>query len=168
MNRRWAILALLTMAAGLLAFVIARHWPREAQGKSLDCLRDVSRMTRELGLSSEQARRIGELHASLAAALDEACMRHCAARARMGRVLGQGTNGQEKADAALAEMCRAYEDSERTTLYHIRKVQEVLTAEQRTRFDAMVGACMCRGCSMPEPRQPGERGACRSMSLQTK
>ena len=166
MNRRWAILALLTMAAGLLAFVIARHWPREAQGKSLDCLRDVSRMTRELGLSSEQARRIGELHASLAAALDEACTRHCAARARMGRVLAQGTNGQEKADAALAEMSRAYEDSERTTLYHIQKIQEVLTAEQRKHFDTMVGECMCRGCSMPASRATGDSGSCQSTQIQ--
>lgn len=168
MNRRWVWISLMTIAAGLLAFTISRNWPREAQGNSLDCLRDVSRMTRELGLSSEQARRIGELHASLAVALDEACTRHCAARARAGRVLAQGTNGQEKADAALAEMCRAYEDSERTTLYHIRKVREVLTAEQRKRFDGMVGECMCRGCRRPSPERPGDRGSCQAMSMQAK
>jgi len=75
-------------------------------------------------------------------------MRHCAARARLVQALAGETNGTAQAEAVVTEMCRAYEQSERATLDHIRQVRAVLTAEQRKRFDAMISDCMCKPCSM--------------------
>ena len=149
MNSRWALTLLLILAAGSLSFALVRRACVRPRSDVLTGLQDVSALTRELSLTPDQARQLQALHAALADELDEACMRHCSARARMAASLSAGTNGQAAAEAALAEMGRAYEGSERATLAHIRKVQALLTDAQRARFDALVRASMERECSMP-------------------
>jgi hypothetical protein len=112
-------------------------------------LRDVSFLTRELDLSNAQADKLKRLHATLGERLSDCCTRHCAARARLGQAVAVETNGMMHAEAALTEMCLAYEQSERATLTHILAVRAVLNAEQMRRFDAMISDCMCKPCSMP-------------------
>jgi Spy/CpxP family protein refolding chaperone len=116
--------------------------------QTLAGLQDLTRLTRSLDLSEVQAREIKAIHASLGAKLSDCCVRHCAARARLGQALAAETNGAGRAEAVLAEMCRAHEQSERATLDHIRQVRAVLTVEQRQRFDEMIADCMCRTCNM--------------------
>jgi len=58
-------------------------------------------------------------------------------------------------------MCRVYEASERATLAHIRKVRATLSEEQKRRFDAMLGKCLCRSCSAHGKHAGCEEGGCR-------
>jgi hypothetical protein len=148
MNRKWIIPALAAAAAGALAFGVARHVACRGAGTALNDLQNISHLALSLGLSEAQAREIKAMHASLGAKLNDCCMRHCAARARLGHALASETNGAGQTEAVLVEMCRAYEQSERATLDHIRQVRAVLSMEQRKRFDTMITDYMCRTCSM--------------------
>ena len=152
MNRRTIVSVLAILAIGMLAFGVTRYMTRHgARGRpavSLDCLQDTSFLTRQLSLSEAQAREVQAMHAVLAAKLDECCARHCAARARLAEALAGETNTSAQADAAMADMCRAYEDSERATLDHMRQMRAVLNTQQRRRFDAMMADCLCRTCAM--------------------
>ncbi len=146
MSRKWIVPLVAAVAACLVAYGIARNTYCGRPGPSLDRLRDLSFLTRELGLSDTQAGAIKNLHAALGVKLNECCALHCAARARLGQALARETNGTAQTEGVLAEMCRAYEESERATLDHIRQLRLVLNAEQRKRFDAMISRCMCRSC----------------------
>ena len=157
MNRKWIIPLAAGVAAGLVAYGVTRNAVCGRTGPDLDRLQDVSFLARELGLSDAQANAIKSLHTALGAKLNDCCTLHCAARARLGQALAGETNGTAQTEAVLAEMCRAYEQSERATLDHIRQVRAVLNAEQRQRFDAMIANCMCRTCSMQGCNMPPEQ-----------
>jgi ABC-type transport system involved in cytochrome c biogenesis ATPase subunit len=43
-------------------------------------------------------------------------------------------------------MCRAYEQGERATLWHLNEVRTLLDDEQRSRFDTMMERCLCQSC----------------------
>ena len=148
MSRKWIIPLAAAVAAGFVAYGVTRNAVCGRPGPSLDRLQDVSLLVRELGLNDAQAREIERLHTTLGAKLNDCCVRHCAARARLGQALAAETNGTAQSDPIVAEMCRAYEESERAALGQIRQVRAVLNAEQKGRFDAMISDCMCRMCSM--------------------
>jgi hypothetical protein len=149
MNRPWLIPLVAAVAVGLLAFGITKMTPCGRPAPSIDRLQDVTFLAHELNLSETQAKEIKQLHLTLATELNDCCMNHCAARARLGQALASDSNGTARADAIVAEMCRAYEASERATLDHIRNVRALLNADQRKRFDVMISSCMCLTCSMP-------------------
>lgn len=146
MNRQWAFPLVVAVVAGLVAYGVATHVIRGRGVASLDRLQDVGLLTRELGLSSAQAREIKALQVRLGEKLNDCCARHCGARARLAQALISETNGNGTADVILAEMCHAYEQSERAAMDQIRKVRAILNEEQRKRFDAMITACMCSSC----------------------
>ena len=149
MNRKWILPVLVALAAGALAFGIRRRASCGAAMGPMDRLQDVSFLVRELKLTGEQEKEIRALHAELGVTLNECCARHCAARMRLGSALADGTNGDAQAEAILSEMSRAYEQSERATLDHMRRMRALLDGEQRQRFDRMIQGCMGRTCSMP-------------------
>jgi len=153
MTARWMLLLLVVAVAGGLAFGVTRHVVCRPAGSDLDRLRDVSFLQRELNLTDAQRSQIKELKENLATRLDACSVRHCGARMRLGRALADGTNGNARADAVLAEMCRAYEESERATLNHLRKLRALLDARQQERFDALLAACLCKSC--PRCEAPG-------------
>lgn len=148
MNRKWIVPVFAAAAAGVLAFGVTRHAACRAAGPGIDRLRDASFLVRELGLNDAQAQTITDLHTTLGAKLTECCARHCTARARLGETLADETNGVARAEAVLKDMCRAYEEIERTTLDHIRQVRALLDARQRERFDKMLAECLCRSCPL--------------------
>ena len=148
MNRNWIVPVVAALAVGVVAYGLTRYALCGRHNPSLDRVQDVSFLTRELGLNDDQAQEIKRLQATLVAKLQDCCLRHCAARARLGQALAADTNGRAQADIVLKEMCRAYEESERATLDQIRAVRAVLNAEQRRRFDTMISNCMCKPCSM--------------------
>lgn len=143
MNRKWTILAIAALALGALAFGVTRHAVCRDSGTPQERLQDVSRLSRSLDLSDAQVEQIKALHTALGSQVNDCGVRHCAARARLSEALANETNGVAHADAIVAEMCRAYEQSERATLNHIRAVRALLTAEQKRRFDVMVSRCVC-------------------------
>ncbi len=151
-----AVSALAAAAAGVLAFVLAQHmatcW---AAGSGLDRLQDVSFLRAELALTDPQVEQITILHAALAARLRDCCAQRGEACARLGQALADETNSVARANAALSDLCRAYEETERATLEHIRQVRTVLNAKQRKRFDRMLMECLCRNC--PACDAPGRR-----------
>jgi hypothetical protein len=110
----------------------------------------VSFLQRELNLTDVQLSQLKELHGNLAARLDECSVRHCGARMRLGQALADGTNGNARADAVVVEMCRAFEESERATLDHIRRVHALLDTSQRARFDELLVVCLCQSCTRCE------------------
>ncbi len=148
MNAKWIIPCVAAVAAGVVAYGLAKSATCGRSAQSVDRLQDVSFLVRELGLNDAQTREVQGLHTTLGTQLSASCSRHCAARMRLGQALAVETNGNARADFVLEEMCRAYEQSERATLNHIRAVRAVLNAEQRRRFDAMISDCMCQPCSM--------------------
>ncbi len=146
MKRKWIIPLVAGAAAALVAYGIARHAVCGRSAPDIDRLQDLSFLSRELGLNGAQADAIKSLHVELSAKLNDCCALHCAARARLGQALACETNGTAQTDGVLAEMCRAYEQSERATLDHIRQLRTVLNPEQRKRFDVKISKCMCRSC----------------------
>jgi nickel and cobalt resistance protein CnrR len=148
MKRSLMISLVLAVVAGVVAFDVTRRVASKPDERGLDRLQDVTFLTRELGLSAQQASQIKALHAALGAQLNDCCSRHCAARARLAQALASETNGTAQAEAVLAEMCRAYEASERATLQHIRQVRALLSAAQQKEFDALMSRCLCASCSM--------------------
>jgi hypothetical protein len=147
MNRRWLIPLIVALVAGAAAFAITRRGMCQRAAAGSDRLRDVSYLTSELKLSPDQARQIEAIHAALSEKLADCCARHCTARARLGEALSGETEGGTGTEAVLAEMCRAYEESERATLDHMRRVRALLDGGQKRRFEAMISNCLCRSCS---------------------
>lgn len=148
MNRNWIIPLVIVVAVGIMAFSITKITTCSRAAPPLDRLQDMTFLSRELNLTDAQAGEIKQLHRTLAAKLNDCCMNHCAARARLGQTLAYESNDTAQADAVITEMCRAYEASERATLDQIRKVRAVLNADQRKRFDEMISNCMCQTCNM--------------------
>lgn len=147
MKRAWLIPLGVAVAAGLLAFGVARRTGCGPAEPALGRLQDVSFLVRELNLTDTQARQIRELHVPLETRLQDCCNRHCAARMRLGEALRREAGGEDgPAEAILQEMLRTYEASERVALDHIRRVRAVLDETQRTRFDELMTRCMCRNC----------------------
>lgn len=152
MTARWMMPLLVVVAAGGIGFGVSRYVACRTTAPSLDRLRDVSFLQRELNLTDMQRSQVEGLHETLATRLDACSERHCGARMRLGQSLADETNGNARADAVLAEMCRAYEESERAALDHIRQVRALLDTRQRQRFDKMLKECLCRSC--PTCRAP--------------
>ncbi len=147
MKTKWIMSLLVVVVAGGLAFGVSHYLACKTTGTvGLDRLRDLTFLERELKLTDAQISRIKALHGELAAQLDSCTARHCGARMRMGKALSDGTNIQARADALLAEMCSAYEDSERATLNHILQVRALLDERQQERFDTLITACLCQSC----------------------
>ena len=147
MTRPWIIPLMIAVVVGLLAYGITRSSTCVGPVTPVDRLHDVSFLVRELKLSEAQASRIRSLQSGLAASLGDCCGRHCSARAKLGQALADETNAATRTEEVLKEMCRVYEESERATLDHVRRVREVLDVQQRKRFDAMLTSCVCRTCA---------------------
>ena len=149
MNKCWVIPILAFAIAGFGAHVITQRVLSRRAVPAQDAWRNVSYLDRELNLTEEQTREVKSLHADLVARLADCCARHCAARARLPAALAAGTNGNVAAEAVVAEMAKAYEDSERATLAHLCRLRAALSPAQRRRFDALVMECLCGACNMP-------------------
>lgn len=160
MKHTWIIPLIAAIAVGALAFTVTRRACCGRAGATLDRLQDLSYMSHELHLSGEQVVKLQALHAALGHRLGDCCARHCAARARLGQALVSATNDDVLAEACLAEMGRAYEESERITLGHIRQVRSLLDPDQRKRFDEMIAGCMGGICSMPGGMPASREAAC--------
>ena len=159
MNRKWIIPLVAALVAAAAAYSLTRCMACGRDVPSVDRLQDVSFLARELALNDTQVRQIKNLHMTLGERLDNSCRRHCAARTRLGAALAADTNGSAQADIVLAEMCRAYEQSERATLDHIRAVRAVLNAHQKKRFDTMLSNCMCKPCRRHDGRCQADAAA---------
>ena len=46
----------------------------------------------------------------------------------------------------MAQMTKAYIESERNTVRHIREVRVLLTDDQREKYDALLAQCVCAPC----------------------
>ena len=138
-----AIAAVAALSAGFT------HWAfcgRKAVAQNL--LSDATFLARALDLSPAQAREIARQQETVAAELSDCCARHCAARAQLATVLAGGADGEARAQALIAEMGRAYQQSEQATWTHIRQVRALLTPVQQARYDALVERCVCGPCNM--------------------
>ncbi len=148
-SSRWIVPALAAAIAGVLAFLVASHIPRQAAGQELDRLLNVSFLSRELNLNEAQVRELRRLCTALERKLDDSCTRHCMARMRLGKAVVDEKSGMLCADAAVTEMCAAYEQSERATLAHVRSVRAMLNEGQRRQFDELMFDNLARPCGRP-------------------
>ncbi len=147
MTFKWILPALVAASAGILAFGVTQRVVLRTNQPELDALRDMTFLARSLDLSEEQAREIEVLHTELSVRLEDCCDRHCLARLNLGRALAGDSVDDARFDILLSEMCLAYAESERIVLEHIRRVRDVLDADQRQRFNEMViDALSCRNC----------------------
>lgn len=146
MKHRWVVPAIVAALAGVMTFGVMRFAVKGCGCGDIAWLDDISYLVRELSLDDAQVRKIKALHGALGKRLDDCCARHCEARARLGQALARGTDDADHLEAILADMCGAYEESERTTIEHIRRVRAILNASQRERFDRMIAECICAPC----------------------
>jgi len=145
-NRLFTWLAVIAVAALSSAATqwVVRGRPAAAPDRCLE----GAFLARELGLSADQARAVGQLEQAKDAQLAACCSRHCAARAQLGPLLA-GTNAAA-AQAALKAMSQAYAESERVTWDHIQRVRALLTPAQQARYDALVARSVCGACNMDQ------------------
>lgn len=147
MIRTWLTPLAAALTAGLVAFAIARRVTCPDIKAPIERLKETALMTRTLELTPDQQAQIASWHIELAAALEICCDRHCAARLRLGEALtGEPSDDEALTDAWLQDMGRAYLESERAILRHIRQVRTILNPEQRARFDRMIKENLCRSC----------------------
>lgn len=144
MNKKMVSAWLGIIAIAALA-AAATHWSLCGRKTvSQDRLADAQFLTHELGLSAVQAQAVGRLQETVGAKLADCCARHCAARAQLGAALAGGTHSEN----LIKAMGQAYEDSERLAWAHIQQVRALLTPAQQTRYDALIGRCVCGPCNM--------------------
>jgi Spy/CpxP family protein refolding chaperone len=151
MKSKWLVPVVVLLAAALLAFGLCRWTQCPKRAASLDVLQDVSWLTRTLNLTPRQELDIKKLQETLQVRLKACDSMQCAARCQLGTVLFTSTNGADKANAMVEEMCKAQAVSEKATLEHIQKVHQLLTPEQQKRYEELVTSCVCSSCE----HQPG-------------
>lgn len=146
MKSAWTIPLCIAVAVGTLAFAAARCIVCRCPAPSRAELGDVRALTRTLGLTPSQATALQALQARYGAKLSECNATHCSARRGLAAEISEEAGSAERTDASVAELCRAYERTERLTLAHLRAVRALLNPEQRTKFDALMMRCRCSSC----------------------
>ncbi len=146
MNARWLIPVLSAMAAGVVAFGAVRYAGSRPEEPGLAHLQDMAYLTRALDLNDAQAREVAALHDVLGAKLQAACVHHCAARVHLGETLIDAVMEEAEIEALLQDMGRAYLESERAVLEHIRDMHALLRPEQIAQFNRMIRGTFCRTC----------------------
>lgn len=146
MNRNLAAALVVLTVAAAFSFGVSRSM-RCPSAPTLDVLQDASWLTRELGLSAQQADAIRKLQQDLRTRLENCESMSCAARCQLGAVLFSETNGAAKASELVESMCKAQAESEKATLEHIQKVHELLTPDQQKKYRELVTSCVCSTCS---------------------
>ncbi len=106
-------------------------------------LHDAGWLRRELQLTPAQTATIAKLTDEYRSAVNTSCAKHCDARFGLSEELAKPTVNLPAAEAAVGKMCAAANEVEHATLQHILKVREVLTAEQRTRYAALINQQLC-------------------------
>lgn len=145
MNRKWILTVVLVVVAGLAAFALSRRARPAPAPDVMRALQDVAWLTRQLGLTPDQARDVQEAQDELRQRLERCEATHCTARCRLGTVLFG--DDDEARSAAVDEMCRMQAESERATLEHIRAVHRLLKPEQQRKYEELVTACVCSYCT---------------------
>ncbi len=146
MSARWTIPVISAFFAGLVAFAVAHHTVRDSDDHVLGHLHNLDYLTRALNLDAVQVGEVAALHEALNARLKEACIHHCAARVDLGEALIDDLIGDSEIETLLQDMGRAYLESERVVLEHIRDMNALLRPEQRERFSRMIRDTFCRAC----------------------
>lgn len=152
MIRHWICMTILALLVAALVFSVTRRRVCDCRHDPLAELHDVGVLKVALSLTPEQHERIRSLHVKLAARLKDCCVRHCAARRRIGEVLSDPAADQTVLESMLHELCRAYSESESAVLEHIGKVRELLDDDQRQRFEQMLTERFCRTCALCDVR----------------
>lgn len=141
------ILLLVALTAGVIAFCVANCVVcRQNDRLPADVLHNRAFLAKTLHLTDEQQQALDALESALEKRVNEGCSKHCAARRRLASALTESTTDQKVLDEIIMDMCRAYEDSERTALEHILAVRRILDDRQRAEFDIMMGRCLCGSC----------------------
>ena len=133
--------------AALFAFGVGRSMRCSKPSSSMDVLQDVSWLSQQLNLSSEQVAEVRKLQQDLRTRLEDCNSASCAARCQLGSALFSDTNGSAQATALVESMCKAQAESERATLEHIQSVHKLLNAEQQKQYEELVSRCVCSSCS---------------------
>jgi Spy/CpxP family protein refolding chaperone len=148
-TRKWlAGLLAVALAAGASSWWIARR-AGDIAGRARPC--DALSPTPDLGLTAEQAARVSALEKAYRARVEELCAKHCAARARIARLLAEGKPPKRQLLSAAKEAGEAYSDLEEATVRHVLEVGEALTPEQRARYHASMSGCLGAQCPRAGP-----------------
>jgi hypothetical protein len=147
MKGRFTLTIATAIFAGAAAFMAARFigWSCSCCSSSA-VVDNVAFLTKELDLKPEQAGEIRKLVSELESRLESQCSSQCRSRTSIAEVVVL-ESGQEREEAVIAEMGRAYMESERATIDNIRKVRALLNPVQKARFDELISACVCESCA---------------------
>ncbi|MEI6563249.1 MAG: periplasmic heavy metal sensor [bacterium] len=142
MNYKRLTLLLAGVLVTLVALLLIRPM-MECTVPSIESINDSRWLKKTLKLTPAQAAEIQSLHQELGKTLAGCCGRHCRARASLMEALFASTNGLERSQALIDEMCRAQAASELATLTNIYRVREVLTPKQRELYERQVKSMDC-------------------------
>ncbi len=145
MTKRWTLTLLILTAAAAFSAGRFSLQPRTA----FDPARDLNpaHLISLLGLNEAQAAEVNRLTDSYAGRVQEACDAHCAARCQLAQALTDDRLTKEQARTLIEKMCVSQKDNELATLDHILSLREALTPEQRRKFAATLGECLCTTCA---------------------
>lgn len=146
MKGRLILTSATAVIVGMAAFMAARSIGCSCCSSSAG-VDNVSFLAKELELTPEQAGQIRNLVSELESKLENQCSTQCKSRTAISEVVALESAGREREEAVIAEMGRAYMESERATLDNIRKVRALLNPAQKKRFDELILACVCESCA---------------------
>jgi Spy/CpxP family protein refolding chaperone len=146
MNAKWIIPVIVAVSAA--GFGVGRaSAPAPGAGGGLPAELDTSRLARALNLSPDQAAAVRELGEKYRREVTSACDAHCRTRCELARLMATSALDDAQARQAAARLCDAQSAMEMATVDHVLKVREVLNPEQRAKYQALFGACICEECS---------------------
>ncbi len=140
-----AIAAVLATGVSFVAghWIVSRHHLHAAHSTH-----DVAWLTRELDLTTTQARGVEACERDFRTEMETFCSAHCGARFALGEELAKPKPDLEKARAQVEKMNALQADVEHATLDHIARVRALLTPEQGEEYGSMLHHEICSACPL--------------------
>ena len=123
-----------------------RHAAMQGEPLSLAQLQSPAWLKQHLDLAAVQEEKLEAIERDYKNRLIALCKEHCAARQELATQLIEMDERGEAEQELLEHMGKLQVETDTLTLEHIRQVRQVLTADQRLRYNRWVAACLQVAC----------------------
>jgi len=137
------IMAVTGVAVGHFCFSNGRSLTPVADQVRIE---DAGWLIGNMKLNQEQAKAVRALEQEYRNRLTASCATHCAARTKMRDILLKPEANANQTRALVESMAKAQGESDLATVEHLRKINALLTPDQRKKFETLTMDCICGKC----------------------